>query len=185
MLLLGVLICECFAHARTLLFLHCTCHMSLTAAFRLCRKEKKRASCMFALFQPPPCAARRCHEPDCGACRATSFTCVCCPWPCTGVTGLSLRTLLPAGLAGCGSPGGFPSARRSLMTSSSSRLIVVGSIARSLRRCCCNVYAKNYVSRSVCARPCDVLLQMAAAEQRNFTLEDLTAPFPISLVPTF
>ena len=78
MLLLGVLICECFAHARTLLFLHCACHMSLTAAFRLFRKEK-RASCMFALFQPPPCAARGCHEPDRGTCRATSFTCVCCP----------------------------------------------------------------------------------------------------------
>ena len=53
MLLLGVLICECFAHARTLLFLHCTCHMSLTAAFRLCRKEKKEHhACSRCLSRP-------------------------------------------------------------------------------------------------------------------------------------
>ena len=53
MLLLGVLICECFAHARTLLFLHCTCHMSLTAAFRPCRKGKKEHHACSRCFSRP------------------------------------------------------------------------------------------------------------------------------------
>ena len=53
MLLLSVLICECFAHARTLLFLHCTCHMSLTAAFRLFRKEKKEHHACSRCFSRP------------------------------------------------------------------------------------------------------------------------------------
>ena len=57
MLLLGVLICECFAHARTLLFLHCACHMSLTAAFRLFRKEKKSIMHVRAVSAAPVCSS--------------------------------------------------------------------------------------------------------------------------------